>query len=148
MTVIVQDEEFRADEITDRHIVNDGHSGAMVCFTGVVRQDDDGSLVSMTLEHYPAMAQAALEQIEAVARDRFDIQDVVILHRFGRMVPGDRIMMVATTSAHRVEAFRAAEFLMDYLKTDAPFWKKEERTSGEDWVASREIDEDRRGAWT
>jgi molybdopterin synthase catalytic subunit len=148
MTIIIQDSDFRADEVTDRYMSVDGRSGAIVCFTGVVRQDDDGSLVSMTLEHYPAMAQSALEQIEAVACDRFDVHEIVILHRFGRMVPGDRIMMVATSSAHRVEAFRAAEFLMDYLKTDAPFWKQEERTSGMQWVGSREIDEDRRGAWT
>ena len=147
MTVIVQEEDFRADEVSDRHIKNNGSFGAMVCFTGLVRQDPDGSLVAMTLEHYPAMAQAALKQIEAQARSRFELHEVLILHRFGHMVPGDRIMMVATTSPHRVEDLKAAEFLMDYLKTDAPFWKNEERKNGSDWVGSHADDETRRAVW-
>ncbi len=141
MAVIIQDEDFSADALLEENFRGDGTYGALVCFFGHVRQDADGALVSMTLEHFPEMAIASLEKLETETRARFDVDNVLILHRFGTMCPGEKIMMVATSSAHRKEAFHAADFLMDFLKTDAPFWKKETRTTDSRWVASNPADE-------
>lgn len=121
-------------------------AGAVVTFTGIVR---GGDVTAMTLEHYPGMTEAALAEIETEARARFDLIDTLIIHRVGRLEPGARIMMVAAAARHRGEAFEAASFLMDYLKTRAPFWKKEETTTGRSrWVDAREADDDAAARWS
>jgi molybdopterin synthase catalytic subunit len=121
--------------------------GAVVSFTGLVR-DASGTLATMELEHYPEMTEKALAGIEAEARRRWPLQACLIVHRVGPMAPGERIMMVATASAHRQAAFAAAEFLMDYLKSRAPFWKKETGSGGSAWVAARDEDEAALGRWS
>jgi molybdopterin synthase catalytic subunit len=114
-----------------------GKVGAVVSFIGLVRDLNDGdSIREMTLEHYPGMTEKALEIIASTAQERWDLSDVVIIHRIGPLAPGDRIVFVAAASAHRKEAFRACEFMIDTLKTDAPFWKKEATGSGTRWVAA------------
>jgi len=121
--------------------------GALVSFTGLVRDATGGGLEALELEHYPGMTEKALAGIEAEARARWALQDCLIVHRYGRLVPGEQIMMVATASAHREAAFAAAEFLMDYLKSRAPFWKKETGREGARWVAAREADETALARW-
>jgi molybdopterin synthase catalytic subunit len=120
--------------------------GALVSFTGLVR-DLDGRLTGFELEHYPAMTEAALAGIEAEAAARWPLQASLIVHRFGPLAPGEQIMMVATASAHRAAAFEAAAFLMDYLKSRAPFWKKETGAAGGAWVDARESDEAALARW-
>ncbi len=120
--------------------------GAVVSFTGLVR-DTDGTLATMELEHYPGMTEKALAAIEAEAQDRWQLQACLIVHRVGPLAPGERIMMVATAAAHRHAAFAAAEFLMDYLKSRAPFWKKETGAAGSAWVDARESDEAALSRW-
>ncbi|WP_417588499.1 molybdenum cofactor biosynthesis protein MoaE [Pararhodobacter oceanensis] len=115
-------------------------AGAVVTFCGIVR-DNDGTLRGMDIEHYPGMTERALAGIEAEARNRWPLSDALIIHRFGPLVPNDMIMMVATAARHRADAFAAAEFLMDYLKSRAPFWKKEHSAEGADWVAAKDEDE-------
>lgn len=123
--------------------------GAVVTFTGLVRGEVDGHpLSSMTLEHYPGMTEAELLRIENEAKRRWPLQATAIVHRVGTLAPGDRIVLVITASAHRQAAFEAAEFLMDYLKTDAPFWKQEVLTSGASrWVDSRTSDDEAAKRW-
>ena len=122
--------------------------GAVVNFIGICRAGpDDDRISAMTLDHYPEMAQAELERIEAEARERWPLQGVAIIHRHGRLVPGDNIVLVVTASMHRQAAFEAASFLMDYLKTRAPFWKKEERASGTGWVAAKDEDDAAVARW-
>ena len=121
-------------------------AGAVVTFCGIVR-DNDGTLQGMEIEHYPGMTERALAAIEAEARDRWSLADAEILHRYGPMAPGEMIMMVATASRHRADAFAAAEFLMDYLKSRAPFWKKERTVGGTSWVEARDADEDALKRW-
>lgn len=122
--------------------------GAVVNFIGICRAGpDDDRISAMTLDHYPEMAQAELERIEAEARERWPLQGVSIIHRHGRLVPGDNIVLVVTASMHRQAAFEAAAFLMDYLKTRAPFWKKEERASGTGWVAAKDEDDAAAARW-
>lgn len=120
--------------------------GALVSFTGMVR-DGGGDLTGMELEHYPGMTEKALAAIEAEARQRWALAESLIIHRFGLLLPGEQIMMVATAATHRAAAFEAAEFLMDWLKTRAPFWKKETRPGGAAWVDARESDESARRRW-
>lgn len=120
--------------------------GALVSFTGLVR-DFDGSLAGFELEHYPAMTEKALVGIEAEAQARWPLQASLIVHRYGPLAAGEQIMMVATASAHRQAAFAAAEFLMDYLKSRAPFWKKETTAAGAAWVDARETDEAALARW-
>lgn len=122
--------------------------GAVVNFIGICRAGpDDDRISAMTLDHYPEMAQAELERIEAEARKRWPLQGVTIIHRHGRLVPGDNIVLVVTASMHRQAAFEAAAFLMDYLKTRAPFWKKEERAAGTAWVAAKDEDDLAASRW-
>ncbi|MCM2563008.1 molybdenum cofactor biosynthesis protein MoaE [Lutimaribacter sp. EGI FJ00015] len=123
-----------------------GGMGAIVTFTGVVR-DVAGGLQAMEIEHYPGMTERALHKIEDEARDRWQLGDVLIVHRHGRMQADEMIMMVATAARHRADAFEAAQFLMDYLKSRAPFWKKEHTGQGADWVAARDEDEDALKRW-
>ncbi len=120
--------------------------GAIVTFTGIVR-DVAGGLDAMEIEHYPGMTEKALAEIAQEAARRWQIGDALILHRFGRLAANETIMMVATAARHRADAFHAAEFLMDYLKSRAPFWKKEHGASGPAWVAARDADEDALRRW-
>ncbi|WP_333683453.1 molybdenum cofactor biosynthesis protein MoaE [Pontibaca methylaminivorans] len=121
--------------------------GAVVSFTGIVRDNDTGTLEAMEIEHYPAMTESAIRRIAEAAQARWALADLLVIHRFGRLAPGARIMMVATASAHRAAAFAAAEYLMDYLKSRAPFWKKEITAQGGEWVAARDEDEDALARW-
>ncbi len=114
-------------------------AGAIVSFSGIVR-DNGGTLRAMEMEHYPAMTERAIRAIMDDAVARFDLDDVLVIHRYGLLLPQDQIMMVATAARHRVAAFQAAEFLMDYLKSRAPFWKKEITADGADWVEARGVD--------
>lgn len=126
----------------------DGHRdmGAIVTFTGVVR-DVDGELEAMEIEHYPGMTERAIAGIVKDACARWELGDALVIHRHGRLVPGELIMMVATAARHRKDAFEAAEFLMDYLKSRAPFWKKEITRGGAGWVAAKDADEDALKRW-
>lgn len=116
-------------------------AGAVVSFAGIVRDRPGGGLLRMEIEHYPGMTEKALTAIAEEARARWSLSDALILHRHGAMQPGEVIMMVATAAPHRADAFAAAEFLMDYLKSRAPFWKKEITAEGADWVAAKDEDE-------
>ena len=124
--------------------------GAVVSFTGIVRRGTgEDAIRSMTLEHYPGMTEGELERIEAEARRRWPLAASLIIHRYGRLLPGDNIVLVITASSHRQAAFEAAEFLMDYLKTNAPFWKKEKRAGGESaWVEANSGDDEAATRWT
>jgi molybdopterin synthase catalytic subunit len=122
--------------------------GAVACFVGTVRDLNDGSTIAeMELEHYPGMTEKALESIVTDAKTRWPGIDVLIVHRVGKLRPLDQIVLVATTSAHRGDAFASCEFVMDYLKTQAPFWKKEQTESGARWVDARESDDAALGRW-
>ncbi len=116
-------------------------AGAIVTFTGIVRDSASGDLDVMEIEHYPGMTERALTTIATEAMARWSLADCLVIHRYGRLRATDPIMMVATASRHRAAAFAAAEFLMDYLKSRAPFWKKEITRQGADWVAARDEDE-------
>lgn len=122
-------------------------AGAIVSFTGITRDVAQGDMVAMEIEHYPAMTQTALEGIREEALARFSLDGALVIHRFGRLAPGEVIMMVATASRHRADAFAGAEFLMDYLKSRAPFWKREITGRGADWVAAKDADEDALKRW-
>ncbi len=124
--------------------------GAIVTFTGTVRDKAKGESVSeMVLEHYPGMTESELTRIEEEARSRWPLQSSLIVHRYGKLVPGDQIVLVITVSAHREAAFEAAAFLMDYLKTNAPFWKRETGSDGSAaWVEARDSDDDAVARWT
>lgn len=122
--------------------------GAVASFIGVCRDANDGSAVtSMTLEHYPGMTEKALESIVAEAKRRWKVMDILVVHRVGELRPADQIVLVAVTGAHRGEAFAACEFIMDYLKTRAPFWKKEQTLQGARWVEARAADEESAQRW-
>ena len=142
MAVRVQEQDFDLGAEVAALVAGRSDIGAVVTFSGLVRDTAGGQPISrMELEHYPEMTTRALEGIEAEARRRWDLQACLILHRYGALEPGDRIMMVATASPHRADAFAAAEFLMDYLKSRAPFWKKEATPGGGKWVDARDEDE-------
>ncbi len=126
----------------------DGQVGAVATFVGTVRDRSDGAHVTaMELEHYPGMTEQAIEAMIDEARRRFDIRGARVIHRVGALQPGDQIVLVAVTSAHRHEAFQACEFLMDYLKTQAPFWKKETTPDGARWVDARQADDAALARW-
>jgi molybdopterin synthase catalytic subunit len=149
MPVSVQAEDFELGSET-RALWQDSYDvGAVATFVGVVRRSNDGSaVVSMELEHYPGMTEAALAEIEAQARERWSLQGVRIIHRHGRLLPGEQIVFVGVASAHRGEAFAACEFIMDYLKTRAPFWKKEATPEGDGrWVDARDTDDHAAARW-
>jgi molybdopterin synthase catalytic subunit len=127
---------------------NDPRVGAVVSFLGTVRDMNDGSQVKgMSLEHYPGMTEKALQEILDQAKARWDIYQTLVIHRVGPLLPEDQIVLVAVTSAHRGEAFAACEFIMDYLKTAAPFWKKEDTPEGARWVDARVTDEAALSKW-
>ena len=121
--------------------------GALVTFTGLVRDMNEGRISAMEIEHYPGMTEKELAHIEQEAHHRWPLQTSLIIHRIGRLLPGDNIVLVITASAHRQAAFEAASFLMDYLKTNAPFWKKEIRDGKARWVEARESDDAARTRW-
>lgn len=150
MTVRVQLEDFDTGDEISRLRLASPNIGAVVSFVGQVRDMNVGEQVSeLTLEHYPGMTEKALAAIEAQAKSRWDLVDVLVIHRIGKLKPLDQIVLVAVSSAHRGEAFKACEFIMDYLKTGAPFWKKETLQSGESrWVEAKDSDETARERWT
>lgn len=148
MAVRVQREDFDVGAEIARLRVGDARVGAVAAFVGVARDVNDGAAVAtLTLEHYPGMTERALEEICAQARARWKILDILVVHRIGRLAPTDQIVLVVVTSAHRGEAFAACEFVMDYLKTEAPFWKKETTPAGERWVDARSADDEARARW-
>ena len=149
MVVRIQAEDFDVGaEITALRRAGAG-SGAMVTFTGIVREfTADQRLSAMTLEHYPAMTARTLEAIERKARERWPLDASLIVHRYGRLEPGDNIVLVITASPHRQAAFEAAEFLVDWLKTKAPFWKREESAGGGHWVEAKTTDDSAADRWT
>jgi molybdopterin synthase catalytic subunit len=157
VTVSVQEADFDAGAEIDALSRGRDDVGAVASFVGLVRADKAGNAAvgadgtaavqAMTLEHYAGMTEKALEAIVDEARGRWDVFGVRVIHRVGRLLPGDRIVFVAVASAHRGEAFAACEFIMDYLKTRAPFWKKEETSQGGRWVDARESDDHAAGRW-
>ena len=148
MSVRVQAGDFDVGQEVARLRAHDRSVGAMAAFIGTVRDvNDAASITGMTLEHYPGMTEAALEDIVDEARQRFDIVDALVVHRVGALLPGDQIVLVAVTSAHRGMAFQACEFVMDMLKTRAPFWKKERMPDGERWVEARASDDEAATRW-
>ena len=148
MTVRVQTEDFDAGAEIARLRRGDPKVGAVAAFIGVARDVNDGAAVAtLSLEYYPGMTEKALEGIVAQARSRWRLIDVLVVHRVGELKPTDQIVLVAVTSANRGEAFAACEFIMDYLKTRAPFWKKERTPEGAHWVEARVTDDDAAARW-
>ena len=148
MSVRIQEPDFDVSSELAALRAGDKRVGAVATFVGVVRDLNDASQISkLTLEHYPGMTEKALAQIVDDAKQRWDIYDALVIHRVGPLKPGDQIVLVAVTSAHRGESFAACQFIMDYLKTRAPFWKKEQTPEGERWVEARASDEDAAARW-
>ena len=147
MRVVVQEAPFDFGQEAQAFADAQENMGAVVTFTGIVRDLKGAALSRMVIEHYPGMTEKALTKIAEAAQTRWDLGDVLVIHRYGPMAPQEMIMMVATASPHRKDAFEAAEFLMDYLKSRAPFWKKEETAEGADWVAAKDEDEDALSRW-
>ncbi len=148
MPVRIQENDFDISAEIRALRKGDPRVGAVVTFLGTVRDMNDGSKVKgMTLEHYPGMTEKALEDIISQAKTRWDIYQALVIHRVGSLLPEDQIVFVAVTSAHRGEAFAACEFMMDYLKTAAPFWKKEDTPEGARWVDSRVTDDAAMARW-
>lgn len=143
--VSVQQADFDAGAEIAALSAGDDGAGAVASFVGLVRAD--GAVLAMTLEHYPGMTEQALADIVAVARKRWQLRRARVIHRIGRLLPGDRIVFVGVASSHRGDAFAACEFIMDYLKTRAPFWKKEETPDGGRWVDARETDDLAAARW-
>ena len=147
--VRVQREDFDPGAELDRLVADKTNIGGVVSFVGLVRDVAENQGVSaMTLEHYPGMTEKMLDEIEAEARRRWPLEATLIVHRVGRLLPGERIVLVIAASAHRHAAFEAASFLVDWLKTKAPFWKHEETASGGHWVEARESDDTAAERWT
>jgi len=148
MTVRVQTQDFDVGFEINHLRVSRPDVGAVVSFVGQVRDLNDGNTIAtLTLEHYPSMTEKSLETIVSQAKSRWNIMDATIIHRVGTLQPLDQIVLVAVSSAHRNEAFSACEFMMDYLKTEAPFWKKEATAEGEQWLEAKETDETARKRW-
>lgn len=148
MTVRVQEADFEVGAELAALRAGDARVGALASFVGLVRDVNAGAGVSeMTLEHYPGMTEKALAEIVAEAKGRWDIYDALVVHRVGPLKPCDQIVLVAVTSAHRGEAFAACEFIMDYLKTRAPFWKREVTPEGARWVDARDTDDSAAARW-
>jgi molybdopterin synthase catalytic subunit len=147
-TVRVQQADFDTGRELDALTRGRRDVGALASFVGLVRDANDGAAVSaMTLEHYPGMTEKALEEICREAHARWELLDTLVIHRVGPLQPGDRIVLVGVSSAHRGEAFAACEFIMDYLKTRAPFWKREDTPQGSRWVEARASDDSAAGKW-
>jgi molybdopterin synthase catalytic subunit len=149
MTVRLQREPF--DAAAEVAALTHGRTdiGAVVTFSGVCRGSEDGApIAALTLEHYPGMAEAEIGRHVEEAKRRWALLGVTVVHRYGRIVPGEDIVLVVTASSYRQDAFAAAEFLMDYLKTRAPFWKQIERAGGNDWVEAKSTDDEAAERWT
>ena len=145
----VQREDFDIGAELEALTAGNHRIGGIATFVGTVRDIADGRPIStMTLEHYPGMTEKQLGAIEQEARQRWDLESCLIIHRYGRLEPGERIVMVATTSAHRAAALESCAFLIDWLKTKAPFWKLEETDGGAQWVDARATDEDAAARWS
>jgi len=148
MNVRVQEADFDLGIELTAVRAGDPRVGALASFVGLARDMNDGAGVSeMTLEHYPGMTEKALEAIVAEAKGRWDIYNALVIHRVGPLKPCDQIVLVAVTSSHRGEAFAACEFIMDYLKTRAPFWKREATADGARWVDARDADDSAALRW-
>lgn len=148
MRISVQSDDFDIAAEIDLLKKNRTDLGAIATFTGLVRDiHGDKVIKKMTLEHFPVMAEKELAKIGEQATKRWPLEDLTIIHRYGKLLPGDQIVLVVTTSHHREAAFDAAQFIMDWLKTDAPFWKKEETTDGEHWVAAKTDDDAKKDRW-
>jgi len=148
MPIKIQEDDFDISAEIAALRKGDPRVGAVVSFLGTVRDMNDGSQVkAMTLEHYPGMTEKALQEILDQAKARWDIYNTLVIHRVGPLIPEDQIVLVAVTSAHRGEAFAACEFIMDYLKTAAPFWKKEDTLEGARWVDARVTDDAAMERW-
>ncbi|MEN9341267.1 MAG: molybdopterin synthase catalytic subunit MoaE [Pseudomonadota bacterium] len=148
MPVRIQTEDFDLSQEIKQLRAGDARVGAVATFVGTVRDRNDGSdVAAMTLEHYPGMTEKSLEEIIEKAKARWDIFDVLIIHRVGPLNIEDQIVLTAVTSAHRGEAFAACEYVMDYLKTLAPFWKKEDTPEGARWVDARLSDDEALKKW-
>ncbi|QFT57587.1 Molybdopterin synthase catalytic subunit [Sulfitobacter sp. THAF37] len=148
MRVSVQSDPFDLGREVADFSAGRADMGAIVTFTGVVRDLPGDPLEVMEIEHYPGMTETALRDMAQQAVTRFNLGDALVIHRFGALKPGEMIMMVATAAPHRRDAFAAAEFLMDYLKSRAPFWKREVTAQGGDWVAAKDEDEAALDRWT
>lgn len=149
VTIRVQQADF--DIAREIAALTDGRTdiGAVVSFSGICRGDeDDGKIAALTLEHYPGMAEEEIRRHVEEAISRWPLDGVTVIHRVGRITPGENIVLVLTASQHRQAAFQAAEFLMDYLKTSAPFWKKEESAAGTGWVEAHARDDEATARWT
>ena len=149
MTIRIQTADFDlGQELTAMRLAGQGGIGSIVSFVGLVRDINDGDAINtLTLEHYPEMTESALKNIENEAKTRWNIIDSLIIHRIGTLKPLDQIVLVAVASAHRGEAFKACEFIMDCLKTSAPFWKKESTHQGERWVEAKLADDEAKARW-
>ena len=148
MAVRIQTEDFDVGAEVNAIRLSNPNIGAVVSFVGQVRDLNDGdNVASMTLEHYPGMTEKSLESIVEQAKNRWAIEDALVVHRVGELKPLDQIVLVLVASAHRKDAFAACEFMMDYLKTEAPFWKKEQTPSGERWVEARDSDDQAKSRW-
>ena len=147
MRILIQEHAFDLGKEAQNFADRQNNAGAIVTFTGIVRNTAVGDLKTLSIEHYPAMTEKAISDIAQTAVDRWSLKDALVLHRYGNLVPGERIMMVATAAAHRSEAFAAADFLMDYLKSRAPFWKKETTASRVSWVQAKDSDEQALWRW-
>ena len=145
--IVVQTEDF--DLTSEVELIKSTNSsiGAVVSFIGTVRDLTSESLISLTLEHYPGMTEKSLRSIADKARKKWEIESVTIIHRVGTLVVGDQIVLVITSSKHRQAAFDSCNYIMDFLKTDAPFWKKEVSDKDEKWVGKRESDEEQKKRW-
>ncbi len=147
MIIRIQIEDFDVAALNRELLAGRSDVGAIASFIGLVRDLEGDSLLQMTLEHYPGMTENALQGIAAKAQQRWELIDLAIIHRVGDLKPTDQIVLVTVLSAHRGDAFAACEFVMDYLKTEAPFWKKEVSEQGSQWVASRDSDQLARKKW-
>lgn len=149
MTIRLQQEDFDVGVEVAALTYGRADIGAVVSFSGVCRGTEAGEpIAAITLEHYPGMAEAEIARHVDAANERWRLLGVTVIHRYGRVVPGDNIVLVVTAASHRQDAFAAAEFLMDYLKTRAPFWKREERAGAARWVEARQADDAAAERWT
>jgi molybdopterin synthase catalytic subunit len=148
MAIRIQTEPFDPGAETNTFLISAAGAGGAVTFTGLVRSDPHDPITSLTLECYPELADNQIAAIEAQAIARFGLLKVTIIHRYGKLLPGEPIVQVMTLAPHRAAAFDAAQFLMDYLKTDAPFWKKEATGSGERWVEHNTADDSAKSRWS
>lgn len=146
--IIISESPFDPGALLTEFQANHPEAGAVVTFTGMVRSNPERPITALILECYPDLAQNEIAAIRDAAIARFSLIDAAILHRYGRLAPGEPIMQVMTLAPHRQAAFDGAQYLMDYLKTDAPFWKQEEMATGTEWVEARAADDNARGRWS